>query len=166
MRSGSKGSDLVLFSYSRKLLKLKGQIGWITSLNKKYCHSNQVNLEDLRIRLSNTTGYYLDYPSPEILDTLDHFCEIILRHCHSRMSILHMNHSVLLYVLISLRRNERPPTSAANHFCHCSFIVLCERLQYILFSNICFSVFIPNESRCRMSMIREIMHVRFHCSWI
>ena len=60
-----------------------------------------------------------------------------------------MNHGVLLYVLVSLRRNERPPTSAANHFCHCSFIVLCERLQYILFSNICFSVFIPNESRCR-----------------
>src|SRR5437867_13253995 len=133
MRSGSKGSDLVLFSYSRRQSNLKDQIGWIISLNKKYCHSNQVNLEDLRIRLSNTTGYYLDYPSPEILDTLDHFCEIILCHGHSRMSILHMNHGVLLYVLISLRRNERPPTSAANHFCHCSFIVLLQTTSVYAF---------------------------------
>ena len=90
--------------------------------------------------------------SSEILDALDHFCKIILRHGHSRMSILHVNHGVFLHVLISLRRNQRPPAGAANHFCHYSCL---ERLRYMLFINICLAVIILNRKQPSNEQIIE-----------
>jgi len=66
-----------------------------------------------------------------------------------------MNHGVLLYVLVSLRRNERPPTRAANHFCHWSFIVstndfgICFSQRFVSLSSFL------TESRYRMSTSRE-----------